>query len=166
MVPGTITLRYATGRSERPRPALLSHPAAEGRTRDPRSGHLKDHLATHAPTLAQAGFVDLESDRGEILAEETIGQLTPETALPCVEVLPLKRVQSLPVAAVVLSVADEVANEPTPQTSRLRPGCAYLYGSKGRLLPDASPPGVLVGVGSRVTKVDRVESCHRARLRN
>ena len=142
IVPGAITLRYAPGRPAAVndlRPALLPHPAAEGRARDPRARHLKDYLLAHAPTLTQAGFVDLESDRGEVLAEETVGQLAPKLALPLVEVLPLKGVDGLLVAAVVLSVADEVPDQPAAQTGRLRPGCAYLDRSKVRLLPDARP---------------------------
>jgi hypothetical protein len=105
---------------------------------------------TYAPTLTQAGIVDLESARGEILAEETIGQLAPKPTLPLIEVLPLERVHGLLVAAVVLSVAYEIPNQPTAQTSHPVARCTHLYWFKSGLLADASPPSVLVGVGSAV----------------
>src|SRR4029453_2825463 len=95
---------------------------------------------------------------------ETIGQLTSKLALPRVEVLSLEGVHGLLVAAVMLSVADEIPNQPTAQTGHPRARCTHLYRFKSRPLPDASPPAVLVGIGSRVAQVDRVESCHRVRL--
>jgi hypothetical protein len=154
----------ATGLGKSSRPALLPHPAAEGGTRDARGGHLKDYVATHAPALTQPSGIDLQPHRGEVLAEETVGQLTSETAFPLVEILTLKRVHGLLIAAVMLSVAYEVPNQPAATTGRLRPRCAHRYRSLGGLLPNACPAHLFVRIGPWVAEIDRVEPCHRVRL--
>src|SRR5829696_4131270 len=156
----------ATDRSKCPRPALLPDPASEGRTRDARAGHLKDYLTSHPPALPWQGCIDLESDRCEVFAEEAVGQLTPETALPLIEILPLERVHGLLIAAVMLSIADEIPHEPAAEAGGSRPGGTHLYRPSSGLLADARPPGLLVRVGFGTPQVDGVQPCHRARLRN
>jgi hypothetical protein len=68
--------------------------------------------------------------------------------LPLVEILALEGINGLLVTTMVLSVADEVSDQPAPQTDGLRPRSANLYRVKGRLLCNTRPSGGLVRVRS------------------
>jgi hypothetical protein len=70
--------------------------------------------------------------------------------LPLVEILALEGVDGLLVATMVLSVPDEVSDQPAAQTDGLWSRRANLYWFKGRLFPDTRLSGGLVGVRSRV----------------
>ena len=63
--------------------------------RDAWRRHLQNDLRTYPPALTDPRFVDLEVQRGEVLAEETIRELAPEPSLPLVEVLTLEGVDGL-----------------------------------------------------------------------
>ena len=63
------------------------------------------------PALADPRLVHVDPGRGQVLAEEAVGQLAAQPLRPAVQVLALERVHRLVVAAVVLAVADEVTDQ-------------------------------------------------------
>jgi len=95
-------------------PAGPVQPALEGAARDPRAGHLEDHVRADPPALADQGGVDRHALGGEVLAEHAAGQRQVKLALPAVEVLPGVGVDRHVRTAVVAHVEDPVAGRPRP----------------------------------------------------
>ena len=83
-------------------------------------------LLADSPTLTDPRLVDLEVQRGEVLAEETVRELAAQPAFPIVEVFALEGVDRLIIAAVMLAVANEVPDQPAAQACGLRPRRPYL----------------------------------------
>ena len=158
-----VRARSGVGR-EGLQPAPLPHPTPEGGARDPSRGHLQHHLVADLPPLADPGFVDLQVDSGQVLTEEPVRELTAEPGGPPVQILALEGVHGLTVAAVVLDVADEVADHAAAQTAVLGSRSPQLHRTALRLLADAGGLGLLVRVGLWTTHVDRAEIGHRTSL--
>ena len=130
MVPGVDHAEVGprpAGCGEPLRPALLAHPASEGCTGDAGRCHLQNDLRTDPPALTDPRIVDLQAQGCEVLAEEPTREFALEPSLPLVQILTLKGVHGLTVAAVVLAVSDEVPDQPAAQTAGLRPRCPNLY---------------------------------------
>src|SRR4029453_16982958 len=88
-----------------------------------------------------------------------------QPTLPFVQILTLEGIDRLIITAVMFAVTDEISNQPTTPAGALGPGRAYLDWPIGGLLADPRPPDFLVRIGSWTAQIDRVDLCHRARLR-
>jgi len=104
---------------------------------------LQNDLLANPPSFADSRIVDVKTQRGEVLAEETIRKLPAQPALPVVQVLTLKCINRLIIAAVVFAVADEISDESAPQAGGLWAWCSYLNGLIRRLLANTGPPNLL-----------------------
>ena len=130
------------------RPALLPHPASEGRTGYPWHRHLQNDLLTNPPALTDTRIVDLKTRRRQVLAEETVRQFAAEPALPLVEIFTLEGIDRLIVAAVMLAVTDEIPDQPAAQSGGFSPGPRTSTGSLIGCLPIPVHPVSLYGLGS------------------
>ena len=138
---------------ERLHPPPDAHPRGEGRAGDPRAGDLEHHLVADRPPVADQGGVDVETERGEVLAERPVGELDAESALPGVQLLAGERVHRLEVAAVVPDVADEVVDQAAAEPAALGSGCPQ-GGGVDRALADARDSHGLGRVGLPGPEVD------------
>ena len=167
MNPGVTTAEVRArpaDRGEGFRPTDDAHPAPEGHARNPWGRHLQDDLVTDPPPLPQPRIVDLKADRGEVLTEVTVGQFAAEPLLPVVEILALEGVDRLGVTAVVLAVADVVADEPATQPDCLGSRRPDLDATLDRTLSDAGGLVPLPRIGLRLSDIHRVDKCHRLRI--
>ena len=160
-----LEVRAAPGVSgEHLEPALLPHPAAEGRAGNAGAGDLELQAGTDPPAFADPGLVDVDAAGGQVLPEESVRQLPAQPDGPAVEILALEGVHRLAIAPMMAAVPDEVPDQAAPQSCGLRTWVANLDRSGDGLLADPCRLGALVRVRTRPAEIDRVENGHHVRL--
>jgi hypothetical protein len=135
-------------RRERLEPAPDLHPRRERGAGDPRSGDLEHDVVADAPSVTDQCTVDVQTHRGEVLAEAAVGELDAEPSLPVVQLLAGEGVHGLVVAAVVATVTDEVADQAAAESSALQ-ARRPEGGGRNWLLRMPVTPTSLAGFGSR-----------------
>jgi hypothetical protein len=135
-------------------PAGPRQPALEGAARDPRAGHLEDHVRADPPALADQGGVDRHALGGEVLAENAAGQRPVKLGLPAVEVLPGVGVDRQVRTAVVAHVEDPVAGQ-ADHAHSLGAGRRHQHRTVDRLLVDAGQGRLFPRVRARPADIDR-----------
>jgi hypothetical protein len=127
-----------------------------------------EHDVVESPDLSDERVGRVDPDHGEVLAEGAGGQGPTELALPPLLVLAGVGIDRLLGSAVVLGVADLVADDTAAQPTALRPGITHL--DEGVLrqpsLGDGRRRATGVRAGDGGADVDRhhVWLAHRVRL--
>src|SRR5271165_1631565 len=114
-------------------PAGLCQPALEGAARNPRAGHLQDHVRPDPPALADQRAVDVDALSRQVLAEDSVTKRLVKLSLPEIEVLPGVGVDRLVRSAMVAHVVDSVAGQADHAQTLARAGVTITGPSTDRL---------------------------------